>query len=484
MNNNNNNNNEDETDFPIDHIESVNRLDSVENIQKVFYDKSFNIPFDGVQIDSEEATASTSNQSSDEDYEINVKQDGIEKNIVGNFGDEIERELDKINLGDRNKQEINFLDNVIEKAIEKAVEGELEEAVAIPIPNEYMFKAECNVEEPLNKCIAVEIHPVKIFENGKITEQIDVNPEIARVMYTHSSKIVKLNDEFNKENVELMNLNKRDLIIQEEVKQVNFMKEVNVKEENLKEENVLKEKIMLTVENVIEKDNTIKEENVIKEENLNEENMKVENAIKKESMSSFNSLNDLKKSFREDAKLEGFELNVQANDITKADDAYQHKLEDAFLSNVGDNFSSRQYFDSNQKMDTDYFDSNKIKDLFKLENKQYAKEVKCNEEKKEIKTDEFEKFCKEDKTKDDVEKDEDSAVPKKKEKVENYGRKRRDYNLQMGSLITVQRREISSRNRDPHNRRSLPLPKEKKRISPPESYGKQVSLNFTLSNTT
>lgn len=115
-----------------------------------------------------------------------------------------------------------------------------------------------------------------------------------------------------------------------------------------------------------------------------------------------------------------------------------------------------------------------IKDThFQLDSNRELEEIECqikklkshNKENK-LKVEEFEKFSKEDVTKDYKEKDEDSAVPRKKEKIDYYVKKRKDYNQQYGSLITFPRREFGNRNRDVLNRRSVPMAKEKKRMAP------------------
>lgn len=88
-----------------------------------------------------------------------------------------------------------------------------------------------------------------------------------------------------------------------------------------------------------------------------------------------------------------------------------------------------------------------------------------------------EQFCKEFKTKDEQEKDEDSMVPRKKEKIDlSQVKRRKNPNQMTGSLITVQRRDFSGRNRDNlNNRRSVPAVREKKRTSP-DVLGKSLTF--------
>lgn len=128
------------------------------------------------------------------------------------------------------------------------------------------------------------------------------------------------------------------------------------------------------------------------------------------------------------------------------------KLSDAFLSNAQDKLPECEL---HIKMEVMLDDSNRKHDEIKMADK----------------LDEIEKFCKEDQTKDEKEKDEDSAVPRKKERTETYVKKRRDYNQQIGSLMSIPRRELVGRGRDNLNRRSLPLSARDRKKSSPEMLG-------------
>lgn len=145
---------------------------------------------------------------------------------------------------------------------------------------------------------------------------------------------------------------------------------------------------------------------------------------------------------------------------------FKIKLKDAFLSGMHDNVPDleKKYFDSNSNCESMDVEEAPATNNQRRDSNRLAEKQKTT---KETKLEEVEKFCKEDKTKDDKEKDDDSAVPRKKEKMEiNYVKKRRDYNQQIGSLITFPRRELNGRNRDALNRRSLPLCRDKKKTSP------------------
>lgn len=155
-------------------------------------------------------------------------------------------------------------------------------------------------------------------------------------------------------------------------------------------------------------------------------------------------------------------------------DQYKMNVPDAFLSSVRENIPPvhQKLFSPNNDIDmlletVKQRDSNRAAE----EHQQLQQEQKIQR-----RDDEVEKFCKEDKTKDEQEKDEDSAVPRKKEKVEVscVAKKRRDYSNQTPSLITIPRREMGGRNRDGLNRRSMPLMRDKKRAQP-EAFGEYSS---------
>lgn len=407
---NNNNNNNEETEYPLDKIDSVNRLDSVENIQKVFYDKPvFNIPLEcenleRVNCDSEEASTSNSNQVSDDDLEItvaskldlNIPQE--EKvfncqsvkvpepygNIIGDFGKEVEQEFGRISrennytdvTNDSKGLNINNPETLIDKAFcaifEPACALELEEAIEkLSVSNDLeptaaKYNIEPNDEQPFNKCSATDVES-KVLEDSKIVKQNDMS--VLSIRHAPANEL------------------KRQLPVEPTYN------------ENLK---------------------------------------------------------------------------------AKHEDLFQQKLKDAFLSNVRESIppvDQKLFVDSNsnkrepETMEVDESlmkekalgrDSNRESEDLLMTEPLKAKTRQIQQPKNE----EVEKFCKEDKTKDEPEKDEDSAIPRKKEKMEiNYVKKRRDYNQQIGSLITIPRRELGGRSRETLNRRSVPAVKERKRAN-------------------
>lgn len=147
---------------------------------------------------------------------------------------------------------------------------------------------------------------------------------------------------------------------------------------------------------------------------------------------------------------------------------YKMNISDAFLSNVSENIPlvHQKLFSPNNDIDM------LLETAKRRDSNRDAEEQQHEQTKIQKRDDEVEKFCKEDKTKDEQEKDEDSAVPRKKEKVEiSCMKKRRDYNNQTPSLITIPRREMGGRNRDSLNRRSMPIIRDKKRAQS-EAFGK------------
>jgi hypothetical protein len=363
--NNINNNNVEDTDYQIDHIDSVNRLDSVENIQKVFYDKPvFNIHEEcGNRSDSD--SSGNSNQTSDEDTEISVAQkvelnikteeelvNNIEsRQIIGDFEKEVEQEFGRISLENQRskpKQE-NVLDlQALEKAVVQVLEDTVEklsESITTHVsPVKYNIKS--NVEEPLNQLSSSKLEPQPVVLDDTETVKTPNMPLLVEpVLETRQSDC------------------KSPVMIKSKVCDA-FLSSAH-------------EVIPAVKATVFEK-------------GLQE--IKVNNIVQKQE--------------RKDSNRELEEIECQ---IKKMKSDSKHSL---------------------------------------------------------LGPDELEKFSKEDITKDLKEKDEDSAVPRKKEKIEYYVKKRKDYNQQFGSLITFPRREFGGRNRDPMNRRSVPMAREKKRTSP------------------
>lgn len=414
VNNINNNNNNEDIEYKID---SVNRLDSVENIQKVFYDKpKLNIP---LEFDPEKRNncldlteeASGSNIGSDEDLEGNILQDSdpesnenlnVAENvklnitesvsctdIIGDFGKEIEREFGRI-VGRGIEQEL-------EEAVEKlSVASDLS-------PSALKYNIEPNAGEPFEKTGQILVQTVDILEPVIVKQEVHspTTPMVLKAEEDFEPTILK--QELVKEMVDI------------KVARVTSTEALTLK---------MNQPLTTTAEVIHLKENL---------------KTKVADAFLSEAREPI-----------PDASVEK-QLFSQKEEKTKINAENAEKMEIET--------------ESIKKHDKPRRDSNREMEEQKVETKM---EIEGTE-----------KFCKEDKTKDDVEKDEDSAVPRKKEKIDiNYVKKRRDSSQQIGSLITIPRRELGGRNRENlANRRSVPAAREKKRTSP-EILGKHIMFLY------
>ncbi|KAK5646291.1 hypothetical protein RI129_004755 [Pyrocoelia pectoralis] len=408
--NNINNNNED-VEYKVD---SVNRLDSVENIQKVFYDKPvFNIPLQSNNLkrnncESEEASASNSNsnQGSDDDFEVATPHDILfnihsdetplnkSKGLESQVNDFTSDSSELLNLPASSENGI-VNKNQIEFALERVIENELKEAI-----------------EKLSTSINLEPSAIKY--------NIEPNTD----------------QPFNKSN-----------------------------------------------EQVVVKSVCIEEASTITQ---------TENMAAMSCMHIPSADTNIKPLDKTDSFNEGIKNRIpETESLDYVKDAYSHKVSDAFLSEVGEdltdvlqiasNFFSAHDLNANSKqinesqtMEVEMSKPRRDSNREVEEYEEITRNKRFNEKHSKLegfKGDDVEKFCKEDKTKDDKEKDEDTVIPRKKEKIEtSYIKKRRDYNQQFGSLITVPRREFGGKNRDTVNRRSVPTIRDKKKQSP-ESLG-------------
>lgn len=385
INNNNNNNNDEHLEYKID---SVNRLDSVENIQKVFYDKpKLNIPLEPLERDSEKKSnldeaGGSSYTGSDEDLEGNILNDTsdseshqeslaelkinqAEVNIIGDFGQEIEQEL------------VRLVERGVEKDLEEAVE---KLTVASDLsPSALKYNIEPNTEQPFEK--SVKIHTVELLEPVTIQQKIELFLDSTKETHEPPIKHEEIPKPLNYIDVKLEN---QEVLIEPTGK-----REVHPKNITL-------------------------------------------------DVPQFPETVDLKSDSETD---EGPNQEVP-------EDAPQIKMKttDALLSNA--------------------------QDVIKNLEKDFLQQMDCDDSNRKIIDHKW--FSKEEMNRDD-EKDEDSTVPRKKEKMElNYVKKRKNPN--QIALVSVPRRELSVKNKENVlNRRSLPLQREKKRPSP-EVLGEIASI--------
>lgn len=373
INNINNNNPVDDTEY---HIDGVNRLDSVENIQKVFYDKSvFNIPLEceNIKLDGSNSS-SASNQPSDDDLEVRACTN-IEFNI---------------------------------KAEEPAVK--LDDIVDA---RESVPRENASLGEEFGEAALV----------NKITnprgEEFPVSE--ARIIHERAESFIERNPALNE--------------LQEAVEKIS-----------------VSDDIVPAVP-----------------EHTSQPTLAAAPAVLNDSVSIVQeTMATLIHPSRTQPDLSETKPDIKLLCNADTDNYLERKTSDAFLSLVQDTLPQvhQKMFDpdNDMAMQTD----GKSNDSNRNEERQEPSKLKRDDFTKRY---EREKFCKEEKTKDDKEKDEDSAVPRKKEKMEtNYVKMRRDYNQQTASLITIPRRDLGNRNRDTMNRRSVPVMRDKKR-SQAENFG-------------
>lgn len=427
--NNNNNNNEEDLEYKID---SVNRLDSVENIQKVFYDKpKLNIPLDPLERDPEKRNncvdeeGSSSNTGSYEDLEGNLQdvsdpdesnhedgKIGAGETIIGDFGKEIEQEFGRI------------VERGIEKDLEEAVE-KLSVATDLS-PSALKYNIEPNTQEPFEK-----INSIDLLETVTAQEKVEV--------FLESS---------NQEVLEPLNIkqNAKDL-----PKPVTYFKEIDkpLKYVDIKLEN---QEVLIESSNLGEVEPlnfTLQTPQYPETVNIQPELSPIDEYENQE----------IPEPLLEEIKMKPEILPETTILVNKSPTNMEVVLPNAFHENMKVKITDALLSNAQDLI------KNLEKDLFANQEKMDFEPVKDNR-KEEMKI-EMEKYSKEEKTKNDVEKDEDSMVPRKKEKMElNFVKKRRSPGQMMGSLVNIPRRDLGKNRDNIMNRRSLPPAREKKRASP------------------
>lgn len=420
-NNINNNNNNDDVEYKID---SVNRLDSVENIQKVFYDKpKLNIPLEfdsekqanclGNSNSSEEASGSNSN---DEDFEVegnvqdsetsevdpevsaspqtgselklNISESISSADIIGDFGKEVEQALGR--LAARELQE-NLEEQVEKLNVEKSDLDRLKiETIVSP---------------------SVEVKTIEALDSLVIQSEVKLHSPLKLVTFETRFKATEEKDE----GIEMMQEMQPQL--KKEMAEVKVARVCSTDSLTLKMNNPFSHhpKAEISSTSTLGIKATKTADAFLSEAREELPDMKIDKTLNQDNNSNY----------AEDEKME-----------------------------ISEPTGTKTRRDSNRD-----FEENKQEDI-----KMEVEET-------------LEKSCKEEKTKDDSEKDEDSTVPRKKEKMEiNYVKKRRDSSQQIASLITIPRRELGLRSRETlANRRSVPAAREKKKINP-ELLGESIQI--------
>lgn len=377
----------------VDHIDGVNRLDSVENIQKVFYDKPVFLNCEDLpsnENNSSEGSANSIQSSSDDDSELRVTPK-IEFNIKA--------EEAAIRLGDGiDTKETLSCENIREKSPERELERiTLVNKVTNLQGKEYAVPC-ILTEEGEEKLLEPPIERAPTLQEiQEAVEKISVSNDLApsATKYTIEPNIEQPLDKFSPPQ---------------------------------------------TVSNAVAEDAMATLVQTVSSEKVTEPRMKIK--------------------------------------LTQPDNSlYKMNVPDAFLSNVRESIPP-----VHQKLFSPNNDIDMMLETVKRRDSNRDAEEHHEQTKMQRRDDDMEKFCKEDKTKDEQEKDEDSAVPRKKEKVEiSCVKKRRDYNNQTPSLITIPRREMGVRNRDSLNRRSMPVMRDKRRTQP-DAFGE--FYNIVRRNTT
>lgn len=367
--------------------------------------------------------ASSSNTGSDEDLEGNCLQDtsdpesnpedipAVCSNIIGDLSKEIEQELGQL------------IERGIEKDLEEAVE-KLNVACDLS-PSALKYNIEPNTEEPFEKSCPLKLQSVELLEPVTVQQKVENYLEAVQ-KEVFEPTIVKQ---------DAKDLPKPVTYYQE----VEKILEVDVKIHNLPKQEIL-EPINLILE-VPQYPETV---------TLKEDDSKTP---------------DQETGTYETMKPENLESNLETHPIdmsTKTENIIL-KTTDASLTNAQDVIENieKEFLASNpEKMDYDTIEIPNNELVPKRDMKESTGIPRQSKEEN--------KFCKENKTQDEQEKDEDSMVPRKKEKIDFVQvKKRRNSTQMLGGLVAVQRRDLSGRNRENvNNRRSLPAAREKKRVSP------------------
>ncbi|KAL3280658.1 hypothetical protein HHI36_003894 [Cryptolaemus montrouzieri] len=425
-NNINNNNVEETDDRQVDKIDSVNRLDSVENIQKVFYDKPvLNLDCENLNqnFSDLESSSNNSNQVSDEDIteklpfqkievKLNIRAEEVSyktknsaeeeletkysedihvapqdfpeipaENIVGDFGKEVEDEFGRIaHQNSINVENLKFDFQVhFEPSWERAVVQEIEEAIEKLTelldfePTAYKYEFEPNDEQPFSKSPSTQEEKLNVAVVAETSEDTSELP--AELLdFEPIAQQFKLQETLAESLQRLSPCRETCPVI-------------------LQDSQIVHSDMAPTLDNKL----------TIQNFDTNQAEFKTES-------------NDIAGTKTRIRNFEKMEVESEINELKR---------------------------DSNRQLEEIECQIKKMKSDTTLSPKS-EKEV--------------EKFCKEDMTKDLKEKDEDTV----KRESDHVVRRRRDYNQQFGSLIQFPRKDSS---KIAANRRSVPAAKEKKKTS-------------------
>ncbi|KAF7266231.1 hypothetical protein GWI33_020416 [Rhynchophorus ferrugineus] len=500
LNNANNNNEEYE---PVDKFDSVNRLDSVENIQKVFHDKSLDIEVVGqFQNGAEEGrgspngscstncdsgsecggTSDTSSSNDDtggtvnENFNIRLAEskvfDSVVKSIVG--GDAVDKnsetstaELDvgKVESGG-NDESANGSETKKESFVPK------DEPFVHSVVGDFRKEVEDELGRVHEQEAPNESHKIATAETKieEAVEKLQVLPDF-QSLSTVSSSITNLTQ-----------------------KEIELSTTKNVALENTKTADTSSDANRMVIDQDIdskEKSNPVSDKTIPKDENLE---MEVDNGTSASLESQAPSKKDHNINLRERGTVKNIPsflpLNqIQVNDAASILSPIENKMLDASLSSCKENISKiiiektkkveerndgvsnrsnnvnykmMEVDEAPKKVDLGRRDSNRELEEIEIQIKKIKSDTLCRmEEDLKLRIEANENHIR----------DEENAsiLRKSSAKINTYVKKRRDYNQQFGSLITFPKKEPPKR--DPLNRRSVPMVKDRRKTNTSESLG-------------
>ncbi|CAG9769158.1 unnamed protein product [Ceutorhynchus assimilis] len=489
LNNANNNNEEYEL---ADKFDSVNRLDSVENIQKVFHEKSLDLdksfsavshplqesPNDSnsANCDSESECGGSSDLSAvndengstvNESFNIRIDETKVIESVVeGNTTGRVDIQSDCVGKVENDESSFNQLNNIVESGrteensvvgdFRKEVEDELEK-VSLKEQLENLYSShfpratELELEEAVEK-----LQVITDFQPSAAKYSIEINTD--QPFSKESSPVIEqplvLQDaELMKSSAKENPIMTRSLILQQK------------KEETLAR---MSRSLAARSAQMIKLKETKIDQNGV-DESMEVDNQPKDRRIGKQ-VPSFLLLN----------------TKLAPDSSQQIPNPIENKIADASLSCCQENLPKvimdEPKFEKPSKMQIDTKDDKKMEvdcgpkkiDLGRRDSNRELEEIEIQI--KKIKSDtmsnmkQMDMFRKEELTKDFREKDEDSSVLKKPlARMHSYVKKRRDYNQQFGSLITFPKREPLKR--DPMNRRSVPMGRDRTKMVNPESLG-------------
>ncbi|XP_030760137.1 uncharacterized protein LOC115885376 [Sitophilus oryzae] len=509
LNNANNNNNEEFQ--PGDKFDSVNRLDSVENIQKVFHDKSLDIEVADTrptapEVDRESpngscstncdsgsecgANSDDSGETVNEDFNIRLEEkkvfDSVVQSVVNvEIRDEpdkkVNKECDSVigettadNVGDvvksddENSVDVGGNANAkVDSAFICSVVGDFRKEVEDEIGR--MCKTEClkdsyktDIQEAVEKLQVIpnfkpELASCNIEANINEKTNQNISPCIKHSQVLDDTRLIKSSNQMCTDETDMKD-------------------EAKLTDRNTKTESK-KELQKMDVDHVIQTSTVSPKLFPISQSNQNL-NLRERGTIK--NIPSFLPLNQAKvkealsilspiENKMADATLSSCRESISKIVVEKPTQAKPASVSsirkadvDADCRSENANCKLMEVDNGSKKVDLGRRDSNRELEEIEIQIKKIKSDTLCHmDEEVKLRLEANENHMKED---DNV-----SVVRRNPVKMNPYIKKRRDYNQQFGSLITFPKKEVIKR--DPLNRRSVPMAKERKKTTNSESLG-------------